>query len=146
MITRWLLLMTLLCAAPLTTAQVYQWVDENGNRHFSDTPPADNSKAKDISDNLKSGNIDESRAERQKLKKLFTEPTQEESYYKKQQQAADKEKQKKKQEYCAYLKDRLRKISRRVMFVDDQGNDVRVSEAERKQRVKDLQKMIKQRC
>ena len=139
-------LILLLCIASTATAEVYQWVDEHGNKHFSDTPPPDKTQAKEISETLKPANIDESRGERKKLQKLFAKPTQEEDYYKKQKQAADQKKQQKKQEYCSYLKNRLRKISRRVVFVDKQGKDVKVSEAERKQRVKNLEKMIKQRC
>ncbi len=145
MINRYLLSL-LLCIAPVATAEVYQWVDENGKKHFSDTPPPDRAKAKEISESLKPANIDESRTERQKLQKLFAKPTEEEQHYKKQKQAADQKKQQKKQEYCSYLKNRLSKISRRVVFVDKQGNDVKVSEAERKQRAKNLQKMIHQRC
>lgn len=146
MIGRCLLMTLWLFAAPLAGAQVYQWVDEDGNKHFSDKPPPDKKGARDISGTLKPANIDGSRAERQKLNQLFAEPTAEETLYKKQKQAADKSKQNKKQQYCSYLKERLRKISRRVMFVDKQGNDVKVSEAERKQRVKNLEQKIRQRC
>lgn len=145
MINRCVLLL-LLVLPVMASAEVYQWVDENGKKHFSDTPPPDKSRARDISDTLKSANIDESRSERQKLQKIFAKPTAEEDQYKKQKQAADQKKQKKKQEYCSYLKDRLRRISRRVVFVDKDGKDVKVSEAERKERVKKLEKMIRQRC
>lgn len=139
-----LCLVVLLLFSSGLSAAVYQWVDENGKKHFSDTPPPDKTQAKDISDSLKPANIDESSSERRKLKEVFSKPSAAEQAYennKKQQGMSEKE-----QQYCIYLRNRLQKISRRVMFVDDDGNDVKVSEQERKQRVKDLEKLIRKRC
>lgn len=39
MFWRTLLVITMLCAAVGHAAEMYQWVDENGKRHFTDKPP-----------------------------------------------------------------------------------------------------------
>jgi hypothetical protein len=137
------LLVLLLLAIPAHAA-VYQWVDENGKKHFSDTPPPDKRAAKDISDTLKPANIDSGQAEQQKLKKLFAKPNAAEQQYENNKQHGDKARRQ--QAYCNYLRNRLHKISGRVTFVDKQGKDVKVSEAERKQRVKSLEKKIRKEC
>ncbi|GAA5315061.1 MAG: hypothetical protein AseanaTS_02650 [Candidatus Pelagadaptatus aseana] len=141
MMIRLLLLVLMITPAQ---AAVYQWVDEDGKKHFSDTPPPDKHQAKDISDTLKPANIDQGQAEQQKLKKLFTKPGKAEQQYEHNKNNGNKARQQ--QAYCDYLRNRLRTISGRVMFVDKQGKDVKVSEAERKQRVKSLEKKIKREC
>lgn len=45
MVTRFALLLALLCAGPAALAQQYRWVDDRGNVHYTDTPPA---KAKTV--------------------------------------------------------------------------------------------------
>lgn len=45
MVTRFALLLALLCAGTAALAQQYRWVDERGNVHYTDTPPA---KAKTV--------------------------------------------------------------------------------------------------
>ena len=46
---RQLLLISILLVCPwLCYAQVYQWLDAQGNVHFSDAPPPDGSKARDV--------------------------------------------------------------------------------------------------
>jgi glutaredoxin len=45
MVTRFALLLALLCAGTAVLAQQYRWVDEQGNVHYTDTPPA---KAKTV--------------------------------------------------------------------------------------------------
>ena len=40
MITRTFVITLLLLNAPATCAQIYSWVDSNGQRHYSDKPPA----------------------------------------------------------------------------------------------------------
>ncbi|MEA5444929.1 DUF4124 domain-containing protein [Gammaproteobacteria bacterium AB-CW1] len=42
------LLLTALIAGSLSAQQVYRWVDEDGNVHFSDTPPDDEDEAERV--------------------------------------------------------------------------------------------------
>lgn len=40
----WLLVMAVLLTVSPVQAEIYSWTDENGVRHYSDTPPGDSSK------------------------------------------------------------------------------------------------------
>ncbi|MHA6494726.1 DUF4124 domain-containing protein [Pseudomonas borbori] len=48
MFCRKLLPLLLLCAATTAQAQIYQWVDENGQKHFSTQPPAAQQKIEPV--------------------------------------------------------------------------------------------------
>ncbi|WP_300614751.1 DUF4124 domain-containing protein [Dokdonella sp.] len=45
---RWLLLALLAASVPAAAREMYSWTDANGVKHFSDSPPADISKARKL--------------------------------------------------------------------------------------------------
>lgn len=127
-----------------TLSEVYRWTDQNGRTHFGDRPP-EQGVAKDISDTLDKINISsdystpemmlrhaqDRDAERQKRLELWQEkqkntPTQ--------------------SERCSKARKQLEIIKGPVVFIDDNGKDLKISEATRKQRVSDLEKLIQKHC
>lgn len=141
LINAFILLCIILCLPSF--AELYQWTDKNGKVHYSDRKPADQSEAQEISKKLTPVNIDSSRTQSQALGRVFpkTDNT---------RKRLDNEKKQKRlaarNESCKKAKDYLEKLDGRVRFIDDDGNPVNVSEAERKQRVIALKADIKKNC
>lgn len=128
-------------ALPLQ-AEIYKWTDEHGNVHFGDRPPGQG-QAEDISSSLKQLNISTDLSNPRLIQQA-------EQSRRKANQSGNSDKQDKElnkhQSYCRSLELRLRKIQGRVKFFDDDGNEVRVSEAERKERVKNLKAQFQADC
>jgi hypothetical protein len=130
----------------LEASQVYVWTDENGKKHFSDTPPAEQTEVKQETYQVQ--NVDGGYP--------HTDP---DSYKHIQESWADKKKREKleqaeyerrKQEYmrgpCQEAQQRLSLLQGPVAFFDDDGKEIRVSEAQRRQEVTDLTADIRKYC
>ena len=131
-----LALFILLVSLPVH-AEVYRWTDANGKVHFGDKRP--DAKAENITDKVKQTNIDTSTNEHEKLETLF-----------RKESAADREQQVQPDpaqlKHCAEARILLNKISGRLQVIDDNGKPVHVSESERQQSARELQKAIKENC
>jgi hypothetical protein len=135
-----------LCVIALNThAEIYRWVDKEGKVHFTDKKPAP--EAENITKTVKSHNTDTSSSELQKLT-LMREQEEKERREKmrREQEALKPEREKQRQVYCQKQKERLRNISGYVVFVDDKGKAVPVTEKERQQKVADLKQVIQETC
>ncbi len=131
-----LLLATSVCAQ----AEVYRWTDANGKVHFGDkkkSPSAEN-----ITEKVSKTNVDTSTAEHQKLESVFRKENDADREYQQQQAQPDPELVRR----CADAKDYLKDINGRVQFIDDAGKPVHVTETQRKQKVIDMQNIIKEHC
>lgn len=125
-------------------SEIYQWKDKHGQTHFGDRPP-NHESAVNISDKVQEINItkDMSSPEMMLKHELLKESERKEKY------EAWKEQESKRpslSHVCKQAKQTLKNIKRRVIFVDEQGNEVKVSEEERKQRVITLENDIKENC
>lgn len=135
-----LILGLLITASVCANAEVYRWTDANGKVHFGDKKKG--ASAENITEKVSKTNVDTSTAEHQKLESVFRKENDADREYKKQQAQPDPELLRR----CAEAKDYLKDINGRVQFIDDNGNPVKVTEAERKQKVKDMQQQISERC
>jgi len=124
---------------------LYRWVDEQGKSHFSDKPP-DNGSAADISSQLTPLNIGETREAQQRLKDVFRGPTDLEKAYKNQQAELLRRQQQELQESCARARLILSRLQGPVVFTDDSGQIIKVSEDERADRERQLAEEIAHRC
>lgn len=133
----WLVLVLL--TLPLAgNSAVYSWVDENGNKHFSDEPPPDDARQSREED-IRIINVDEGyppgivhdpdRAARQ----------QEQA---KQQAATDAERR----EACQRARREMATLSGRVIFRDEDDNEVYVSEKERAAMARKYRASIEEHC
>ena len=127
----------------LVAAEVFRWVDSEGNVHFSDQPPP-SSNPKKI--NLNAVNTDDSRESREKLNQVFAGETQAEKQQRLQQQALNKQRQAEQDKHCTKAKKELDKIQGPVTFVDNQGNPVEVSERERQRRAAQFAREVQKYC
>jgi hypothetical protein len=121
-------------------AEVYRWTDANGKVHYGDKKPK--AAAEDITEKVKQVNVDTSTAEHQKLENIFRKENEADHEYRRQQAKPDPDQLKR----CREAREYLRVISGRVQFIDNEGKMVRVTEAERTQKVAETQAMIKKRC
>ena len=130
----------------ISYAEVYKWVDEQGNVHFGDRPPQ-KEKATNLSDSLRPLNLSTDlsnpgmirNAEQARQDELNRTRNEQE---RKQQIANSKQYQ----EYCKEAKRRLRNISGPVVFYDEQGKQVKVTEKEREKMEQELRIEIEKNC
>ena len=135
-----------LCVIALNAqAEIYRWVDKNGKVHFTDKKPAP--EAENITKEVKSHNIDTSSTEVQKLTLMREqEERNRQEQIMRERQALKPEIDKQRQVYCDKQKERLRKISGYVVFTDENGRAVKVTEKERQQKVAELKQVIQDTC
>ncbi|MBD3646772.1 MAG: DUF4124 domain-containing protein [Pseudomonadales bacterium] len=118
--------------------QIYSWIDEDGNRHFSDEPPAEEARQ------VREENIELHNIDRGYPPGVVVDPEREVRKREKvQQQVADAQK---KREVCAEAKRRLKILSGRVIFTDEQGNDIPVSEKERAEMARKFRAQVAEYC
>ncbi len=142
------LILSLFAVAMNCSAEVYRWVDKNGKVHFTDRKPA--ADAENITENVKSQNIDTSSCELQKLTSMREQEEKEKQEKTQQEQKAQQERKEQLTELnrpvCEKAKIRLKKISGHIVFTDEQGRAVTVTEKERQQMVADLKQEIQEYC
>ncbi len=138
-------LAVLLFAPFMLQAEIYKWVDAQGNTHYGDKPVKNSTQMEvDISDK---GNIKTSQSRENKRKNLidsFDEDRARENKEKKKR----KEERKKQARNCVVAKDRLRQYERvRYLYrLDMNGSRVVVPDNVRQKNTAALRKHIKEYC
>jgi hypothetical protein len=139
------MVMSLCVIAFNTHAEIYRWVDKDGKVHFTDRKPAP--EAENITKEVKSHNIDTSSNELNKIVAMRDRDERERREQTiREQQGLQPELDKQRQAYCERQKERLRKISGYVVFTDDEGKVVKVTEQQRQQKVAEQKQIIKDTC
>jgi len=126
-------------------SEVFRWIDEQGNVHFGDKAHA-NKHAQDITQETQLKNLDHSAARTQQSLQQIELRQQAQSTESQQRDAQISSNSTRHKQACSDAKQRLRTIQGRVYFVDDNGQEMNVTEKERQQRADALQKQIKQYC
>lgn len=130
-----LLLVLMPCAlSPALAAGVYKWVDEQGQVHFGERPPA-KGRAQELQLKVQPAapaavpNEAERRDSEQRLLRAFEE----EREQKKAQEQKSREDQAQRERNCALARDRLRRYrsAGSLYNLDQQGNRVTLAEGER---------------
>ena len=124
--------------------EVYRWVDDDGNVHFSDKKPAEKD-AEEISDKLSETNIDESSEAMRRLDQVLSESVGEKQIRGKIEKKARLEKEHR-NSVCEKARNELRILKGRVVFVDENGDSYDISEAQRKVEAAKLEARINQHC
>ncbi|GAA6167421.1 DUF4124 domain-containing protein [Sessilibacter corallicola] len=127
----------------LAHAEIYRWVDENGNVRFSDRKPAER-ESEDLTEQLGTVNVTESQGTGDYGAFLPETP---------QEKAADaQKKQEKQREFarrqkdCALARANLKKIQGPVYFERADGTQYDITEEERVRREEKLRQAIKKFC
>jgi len=140
------LFVLLLLSALNARGDIYRWVDEQGNLHFSDKKPEDQTVAKEISGELRPLNSDTSTAETDKLKQVFQGETPEERAYQQRQRAQQQQQEQVRRQICQQARNKLSILRGRVVFLDSNGREMEVTEDERQQRANELAEEIRHYC
>lgn len=143
-IARYLYATLLYLLASHTLAEVYQWTDENGRTHFGDRPPKQ-VDSKNISERLDKINITSDYSSPELM--LRHEQRKDAEREKRLEEWQEKTKNRPSQsEKCDKARQHLKTITGPVVFVDENGKDLKISEKTRKQRVQELDSMIRKHC
>jgi len=136
-----------LCLSPMSGfAQMYKWVDEEGNTHYSQQPPPEGITVETVQPppRVDTENAVKGLSEQQeKLQKLDEERNkQREEQAKLDEQAALKEKN------CRISQDRLNNLlnTGTVRAIDEEGNMTRTTADEHQARIDEVKEKVKKYC
>ena len=141
------LALLLFVASFSVSAEIYKWTDDNGQTHYSQTPPADGQAQK--VDVPPPPPIDAEQAQQQ-VDELIERQQEEDKARQEQEQQAQEEaaQQAAVEEKCRILRENLtlyqNNPGRRV--VDAEGNVTRMVEEERQQKMQEFQEQIELYC
>ena len=130
-----------------TSADVYKWVDKDGQTHYSQQVPRD--QQADLIKTPPPPSIDPAEAQK-KIDALIEQQQQNDQALKEQRNQAQQETEKaaQKKENCRIAQQNLQQYKdnpgRRV--VDADGNVTRLSEEDRQQKIQQLQQNVKEYC
>jgi hypothetical protein len=128
-------------------AQIYTWVDENGQTHYSQQPPA-SGEAETIDVPLPPP-IDQEQAQ-QEVDELIEQQQASETAAEEaqQEQQSEAERQAAIEQNCATAQSNLQLYQNNPgrRFLDEEGNAYRLSEEERQQKIEETQQQIEEFC
>lgn len=132
------------CLSTHSVSEVYQWTDAQGRMHFSDRAPQ-KIQANNISSQLEQINItSDLSSPEMMLRHEQTKDAEREKHYKEQ---LDRDQNRTiLSESCKEAKKRLELVRGRVIFLDEQGKEVKVSEKNRKNRALELEHEVRKHC
>lgn len=148
---RYVGLILLLVLPVASQAAVYKWIDDEGNVHYGDRPtesePSVEMEVDDIVTVPSFGDRNDSMSReemRERLLQSMEEDRLEKKQQREQQQALKQENRKK----CNRYRDRMRHYQRAsgIYRLDEDGNRVYMSDADRTKATKNLQKKINKYC
>jgi len=122
-------------------AEVYRWVDSNGKVHYTDKKPAED--AEDVTKKVNKQNIDTSSDDLHKVGNILRKENDADREYTQQQQNDETQER---ESRCNSAKARLQEITGNVIFLDDDGKVVKVTEQERQQMVAEVNAIISETC
>ena len=125
-------------------SEVYQWKDENGQTHFGDRAPTDK-HSDNISKQLDHINIS---TDLSSPELMLNQAEQNEARQNEKRQKLIKQQKNlpSLSEVCMNAKRYLSTIEGRVVFTDEHGKEMKVSEQERKNKVLKMKEIIRQKC
>lgn len=138
-------LMLLLLLAGMAEGQTYRWTDEDGKTHFSDQPPPTGATASEELEVQGPAPIGQGRdveAIYERTRRLRDAEAAEQQ----KQQAQERREQARATQKCARMRDRLRRISGRFMYRNEQGERYEVSEEQAEQDREELRQWLAQHC
>lgn len=138
---RTLALIGLLSFSINAPAEVYRWVDKNGKVHYTDQKPAPD--AENITKQVNKQNLDSSSREVEKIGQMLREDEEAERALHAEQEKSHTQAM---QAHCVAAKNRLDKMKGYVIFLDDSGKAVTVTEKERQEKVAELESYINTNC
>jgi predicted RNA-binding protein with RPS1 domain len=135
--------LSLMLYFPGAAAEIYRWTDSEGKVHYSDRKMVKD--AEDVTDKVRVQNIDTSQEEQRKLQQIFRAENEADREYHRQQQEKNKPSNEQRK-YCQKLRSYLNDISGRVQFIDENDQPLKITEAQRKQKVVEVEQLLRNNC
>jgi len=142
---RILALILFIGVTPIANSEIYKWIDEQGQVHYSDKEIT-NAKELEL-DTEKKGHISTGTSREEKRRNLL-DAIQEDKERKQEAQKKNREKKKKHDRACVLAKHQLSQFERASYLydLDKDGNKVITSNEERSKKTSQLRKDIKKHC
>ena len=144
-------LIFLLMLPLMTQAAVYKWIDDEGNVHYGDRPTASEPSVEMEVDDIVTiptfGGRNDSMSREEKRERLL-QAMEEDRLEKKQQREQNQALKQRNRKKCNLYRDRMRHYQRAsgIYSLDEDGNRVYMSDADRASATKNLQKKIDKYC
>ncbi len=142
-----LLIILCLLATPIAQAGTYRWVDENGQTHFGDRPPA-NAASDEITLKATAPAPDSTAGERKRRVNEFLKQTEQERADRNRAQAEQKAKNAKHEARCQALRARLKhlKTVSGIYRLNNEGERVFVDDEENERLRREFQAKVQSEC
>lgn len=142
-----LLLCLCLFAAPLAMAGTYRWVDENGQTHFGDRPPA-NAKSDELNLDPPPADPDNAARDRHQRMQDFLEQSEQERAERNERESRQQAVAAERQARCEALRGRLKylKSVSRIYRVNNNGERVYVDEEENERLRREFRTRVQEEC
>lgn len=144
-----LLLMLMSCTA---SAEIYRWVDKDGNVHFGDKPGHSGAVELKVNEGLPNKAVtefsDDSELTREEKRKRVIDAMNEDRVERNKLKEEERQQKKIKRMNCARLKDKLRSVKRATGLynLDKDGNRVFLSHKDRNKSESSLRRAIAKHC
>ena len=134
-----------------TAAQIYKWVDENGEVQFSDRPPEDastSSESVELKVSPGAATDTPSEVDRRALQKRLLEVLEREREEKKEAKEKKREEKQALAKQCSAARAQLQELKDSSFFYDTDENGERViyTDEQREAATRNFEKQIKKRC
>jgi len=138
------LCLALLFGMNCPAAEVYKWVDEDGNTHYGDQPAANGARPLNL-DTQPDNTDDELRQRREKRDKLLEVFAEEREQQEKAQRAAEQARQ---QERCRNMRQQLQQYRQsRYLYEENEAGEQRIlTDTERTAEEQKLRRIIEKEC
>ncbi len=136
----------LLFFSSVAVAEMYKWVDEDGNTHYSQAPPVSDVKVETIAP-PRAVDTESAQRELQRRMEKIDAITDKRMLAKEEKEKEEIEAEQTK-EKCQQLNKRLKSLllRPRANKKDEEGNLVRMGEEERQKEISDTTQQIKEKC
>lgn len=142
--TRLIVVLVLSTLSGLTMAGgMYQWTDEQGRTHFSDTPPPDvEAEHRELRSPANIGDREGRAAQDRTLRMLRGDRDREDPQAERSRQME----QRQREQECREARNKVSRLQGRVQYLDDEGNRIEVSRERVKRDREELQTWIRRNC
>lgn len=144
---RTFLLLLCLCTTPLAMAGTYRWVDENGQTHFGDRPPA-NANSDEVKLDPASAEPDAIARQRHERMQEFLEQSEQQRAERNEREAREEALAAEQEARCEVLRGRLKylKSVSRLYHVNNDGERVYIDDEQNEQFRREFRAQVQREC
>ena len=136
--------------SPVTEAEIYKWVDENGQVHYGEKPPEENKSTTEfkLKKQQQTNTIPATPAERKRKQEQLIRALSEERQIKEEAKAKQEKEEAKRRRQCMYARDRLKSYEQANLIyrLNDKGERVYYSDQQRDSMVARYKADIAKHC